>query len=84
MGFRAYCCSGCRGLVNLEIDRVFKRFDDGRRDLILDREYVPELSLIGLRPQMRVGARLDELMSSPMTGGFFRVNSCAICTVISL
>ena len=31
------------------------------RDLVLDREDVVELAVVGLRPQVRVGAGLDQL-----------------------
>ena len=35
------------------------------RDLVLDREDVVELAVVGLRPQVRVGAGLDQLRRDP-------------------
>jgi hypothetical protein len=35
------------------------------RDVGLDREYVIELALVGLRPQVRVGRHIDQLRGDP-------------------
>ena len=40
-------------------------FDHRGRDLVLDREDVVELAVVGLRPQVRVGAGADQLRGDP-------------------
>ena len=45
--------------------RDLELLDHVRRDLVLDREDVVELAVVGLRPQVRVGAGLDQLRRDP-------------------
>ena len=61
MGLRVHRRSGSRGFVDVEIDRVAQRIDDGRRDLILNREDVIELSVIPLGPNMATRRAINEL-----------------------
>ena len=45
--------------------RDLELLDHVGRDLVLDREDVVELAVVGLRPQVRVGAGLDQLRRDP-------------------
>ena len=45
--------------------RDLELLDHVGRDLVLDREDVVELAVVGLRPQVRVGAGVDQLRGDP-------------------
>src|SRR5438093_10473494 len=52
-----------RPLLALQLDT--QRLDDGRRNLVLDREHVFKLAFVGLRPENIAGGYLNKVCRDP-------------------
>ena len=63
LGVRRGALLDGRTLLGQELE--FERCDDGLRDVVLDGEDVVERAVVALRPDLRVGGRLEQLRRDP-------------------